>query len=262
MTIEEMNFRKKELGYTYEQIAELSGLPVSTVQKTLGGFTKSPRYETLRALESVFLCSGSDLLKEPAAYGSFQKEKKPGDYTIEDYYAVSEDRRTELIHGTIYDLASPSGVHQMISGELYTILKEYIRKNHGNCIPLYAPFDVQLNCDHKTMVQPDLFVLCDRKKFFPDKIVGAPDLIIEILSPSTKGRDMYTKMALYFEAGVREYWLVDPERERVVVYEYEKQDVAVIYTFQDKIPVGIFDGKCVVDFAEIGRSVGFLWELS
>ena len=265
MTIDEMKKRKQELGYTYEQIAELTGLPVSTVQKALGGFTKSPRYDTLRALESLF--KEPDVVREAAVCYSETdaevkpKEKKQGEYTIEDYYKIPDERRVELIKGVIYDMSAPTIAHQMIGGKIHTILANYISQNKGKCIPMYAPTDIQINCDDKTMVQPDVFVLCDREKFKWGRVYGAPDFIVEVLSPSTKKKDMYTKLALYFEAGVREYWMVDPIKKRVFVYEYEKDDVAVMYTFEDKVPVGIFDGKCVVDFKEIYEYVRFLYEM-
>ena len=125
MTIQEMNERKKELGYSYERLAELSGVPVGTVQKVLGGITKSPRYDTLYALERVLSPYQPMMVRESVAvYG----EKRQGEYTVEDYFALPDERRVELIDGVIYDMASPNLVHQTIAGEIYAKIREYIRK--------------------------------------------------------------------------------------------------------------------------------------
>ena len=261
MTIEEMRAWKKELGYSYEKIAELSGLPVGTVQKVLGGITKSPRYETLQALELVFrpLRSVPDasVIKEEST--EYQASKRQGEYDVLDYLAFPQEVRVELIDGTIYEMASPSDVHQLICDEINMRFREYIRKKHGKCITITAPLDVQLDCDEKTMVQPDVSIICDRSKFRNGRVAGAPDLVAEVLSPATQRRDVSLKMGKYMNAGVREYWIVDPVKKRVSVYEFEKDIFPVMYTFEHKVPVGIFDGECEVDFTEIYEYVSFLY---
>ena len=262
MTIEQMNERKKELGYTYEQIADLTGIPISTVQKVLGGFTKSPRYETLAAIEnlledpmrSVYVLKEAAPVYSAAAEQELKpREKKQGEFTLEDYYAIPDERRVELIEGVIYDMGAPTTVHQMIAGAVYNELSNYIRKNKGRCIPMISPVDVQIKCDDKNMVQPDVFVLCDRSKWKEKNIYGAPEFIVEVISPSSRRKDNFTKLLLYCEAGVKEYWLVNPKKKYVLVYDLQNEDaeMAKTYTFEDKIPVGIFDGKCVIDFKEI-----------
>ena len=261
MTIEEMRASKKELGYSYEKIAELSGLPVGTVQKVLGGITKSPRYETLQALELVFrpLRSVPDasVIKEEST--EYQASKRQGEYDVLDYLAFPQEVRVELIDGTIYEMASPSDVHQLICDEINMRFREYIRKKHGKCITITAPLDVQLDCDEKTMVQPDVSIICDRSKFRNGRVAGAPDLVAEVLSPATQRRDVSLKMGKYMNAGVREYWIVDPVKKRVYVYEFEKDIFPVMYTFKHKVPVGIFDGACEVDFSEIYEYISFLY---
>ena len=275
MTIEQMNERKKELGYTYEQISNLTGIPISTVQKVLGGFTQSPRYETLAALENLLEdpMRSVYVLKEaaPVYYAvpkvdlepeSEPKEKKQGEFTLEDYYAIPDDRRVELIEGVIYDMAAPTVVHQLIAGAIYNDISNYIRKNKGRCIPLISPIDVQIKCDDKNMVQPDVFVLCDRGKYKTENIYGAPEFVVEVISPSSRRKDNFTKLLLYTEAGVREYWLVDPMKKYVLVYNLqdEEADMARTYTFEETIPVGIFDGKCKIDFKEIDDYITSLEE--
>ena len=116
-------------------------------------------------------------------------------------------------------------------------------RNKGDCFALEAPMDVQLDCDNRTMVQPDVIVLCDRGKRRKFGIFGAPDLLIEILSPSTRKKDLGIKFVKYENAGVREYWIIDPDQEKVLVYDFSQEIYPVIYGFQSKIPVGIFDGR-------------------
>ena len=125
---------------------------------------------------------------------------------------------------------------------------------------MIAPLDVQLDRDDRTMVQPDVLVVCDRSKVVRRCVYGAPDFVVEILSPSTWEKDMYVKLGKYESAGVREYWIVDPKKKRVLVYDFEHTDFPALYTFTDQIPVGIFAGECRVDFASIYEYVRFLYE--
>lgn len=120
-----------------------------------------------------------------------------------------------------------------------------------------APVDVQLDCDEKTMVQPDVLVVCDCEKIVPTHVYGAPDLIMEILSPATRKIDMNIKHSKYAAAGVREYWLIDPDKKKVVVYDLENEELPVVYGFENRVPVGIFQGECEIDFSEIYESVKF-----
>ena len=118
-------------------------------------------------------------------------------------------------------------------------------------MPFVSPIDVQLDCDNKTMVQPDVLILCDRSKLLRRCIMGAPDFIIEILSPSTKKKDAHLKLHKYREAGVREYWMVDLEKERVLVYFFEQDELPTIYGADMEIPVGIFGGELKLIMADI-----------
>ena len=186
-------------------------------------------------------------VKEESGYYVATK-KKQGEYTIED--------------GTIYDMAAPLSVHQLLASKIYSSLAGYIEKNQGACIPMFAPVDVQLDQDDKTMVQPDLMIVCDRKKLTRQGVFGAPDFIIEILSESTRKKVSYLKLMKYQKAGVREYWLVDPDKKKVIVYDLEKVEIPVIYGFTDQVPVRIFDGKCVVDFSLIYENIKFIYEQS
>lgn len=257
MTIEEMRQKKQELGYSYEQIAELANLPLSTVQKVFGGITKSPRYDTLKALEQVFDVFSTKMIAEPSIpYGS---PKKQGEYTVEDYMNTPEDMRLELIDGVIYDMATPTIIHQIIGFELCKVIRDYIQKKKGNCIPIVSPVSVQLDCDDKTILEPDVVVVCDRDKFKNGIIFGAPDFVVEVLSPSTRKKDLTIKHFKYMNAGVREYWIIDPVKKNIVVYDFKTLDLPEIYTFEHKVPVKIFNGECLVDFKEIFEYIEFLY---
>ena len=161
-------------------------------------------------------------------------------YTIDYIYALPEGKRAELIDGVIYDMAPPSRIHQKISGELYTIINNHIKAKKGACEVYNAPFAVFLNEDDKTYVEPDISVICDKNKLTDRGCNGAPDFIIEIVSPSSRKMDYSKKNALYSETGVREYWIVDPEKERTTVYRYEEDAAPMIFTFEQIITVGIY----------------------
>ena len=169
--------------------------------------------------------------------------RKPGEFTVEDYRNLPEDLRCELIDGYFYDMASPATVHQRISMALAAALYNYIHAQGGDCEVFAAPFDVQLDCDDKTMVQPDISVVCSSDRIREWGIFGAPDMVIEILSPSTEKKDRTLKTMKYADAGVREYWLVDPSRGRVVVHRFDLDAPAAFFSFEQEIPVGIYEGR-------------------
>lgn len=257
MDIRELKERKKNLGYSNERIAELSGVPLSTVQKIFAGVTQQPRYDTLAALERALDPTG---VRE--AVFQYGIDKKQGEYTIEDCNLLPEDVLVELIDGVMYIITSPTLLHQELVGELYIRLKKYIRAKGGQCITMISPVDVHIDeKDDKTLVKPDVFVVCKRDKFTRRWVEGSPDLIIEVLSPSTKKKDMGIKLKKYIETGVREYWLVDPDQRKIMVYDLENYDFPTLYTFDDKIPVGIFDGDCAIDMAEIVEYIEFFFNL-
>ena len=164
-------------------------------------------------------------------------------YTEADYYNLPEDTRAELIEGNlIYNQAAPSRIHQTILMELSGTIRNYLRSKGGSCRVFPAPFAVKLREDRNTIVEPDISVVCDRSKLTERGCTGAPDWIIEIVSPSNSSHDYVLKLNLYANSGVREYWIVDPVRESVFVYYLEQDHFrAEAYTFRDTIPVGIYD---------------------
>ena len=167
--------------------------------------------------------------------------RKEDSYTIEDIYALPDGQRAELIDGKIYYMAPPSWKHQRISGRLYQSIANYIDSKNGKCEVLAAPFAVFLNEDDINYLEPDISVICDQSKLDEKGCHGAPDWVIEIVSPSSKPMDYFTKLFKYCISGVREYWIVDPIKRRVTVYFFEKELVEE-YSFGADIPVGIYGG--------------------
>lgn len=170
-------------------------------------------------------------------------------YTIEDVYALPDGERAELIDGQIYYMAPPSFVHQKISVKLSTKIDNYITEHNGKCEVVAAPFAVFLNKDDLTYVEPDISVICDPSKLNDKGCNGAPDWVIEIVSPSSKRMDYSTKLFKYRTAGVREYWIVDPAKDRTMVWNFENDD-SEEYSFKDKVKAGIYP-DLYIDFAEI-----------
>ena len=172
-------------------------------------------------------------------------------YTEADYYALPEDVRAELIDGQIYYQAAPSRIHQKILGGLYATIYNHIKSKSGSCEVYPAPFAVKLWEDRKTIVEPDISVIFDPSKLTEKGCTGAPDWIIEIVSPGSSSHDYIRKLNLYADAGVLEYWIVNPIQQSVFVYHLETDSFQVkFYTFQDKIKVNIYDDLWI-DFQEV-----------
>ena len=274
---------KEELHLTNDQIAEAAKLPLPTVQKVMSRSTKNPRLQTLMALakglEELQLAAGEKaegfaggyLLAEDVRPWELKSEgnlaKKPWipnireewdpavypvhRYTVEDYNSLPEDLRVELIDGEFYLLSAPRTIHQRLLMEISYQLSSYVRSNNGSCEVLFAPLDVRLVEDEHTVVQPDIVVVCDPSKITEKGVNGAPDLVLEVLSPSSKRKDMLLKTAKYMKAGVREYWIVDPDQKRVLIYHQDGGFIPVIYDPGQLIPVGIWDGGCLIDLSKL-----------
>lgn len=241
MTVEEMKERKRQLGYTYEQIATLSDVPLGTVQKVFGGVTRSPRYDTLRALEKVFL---------------EKRDESAGESRIT--YGKEAGIREESYEGKVYNMEQPTCVHQLFAGEIYRQIQSYLVSQKGGSMAILAPVKVWLDSEGQTIVQPDICIVKERNKLRLDGIHGIPDMVIEVISAESKQRDSYLKLAKYQEAGVKEYWIVDPDSRKVVVYAFEQDICPQIYKFEDLVPVSVFNGQISVDFKEVSEFVRFV----
>ena len=167
--------------------------------------------------------------------------RKEDVYTIDDIYALPDGERAELIDGKIYYMAPPSRNHQRISMFLSRVIGNYVESNGGKCEVYAAPFAVFLNKDDINYIEPDISVICDLTKLDEKGCHGAPDWIIEIVSLGSRPMDYFTKLFKYRTAGVREYWIVDPAKELIMVYRFEKETMEQ-YSFGEEVPAGIYEG--------------------
>lgn len=266
MTLEEMKRIKQERGFSMAQLSEYSGVPLGTLQKIFSGETEHPRYATRQALEQALsgvkgeytddlmrkggTVAGKYCVEEPIGYQA-SRVKKQGEYTLEDYYTLPDERRVELIDGVIYDMSAPTFVHQQISGEIYATIRSYINRKGGECLPMYSPVDVRLDCDNRTMVQPDVLILCDKDKIRKWGIDGAPDFCLEITSESTGRKDYVKKLQKYTDAGVKEYWIIDPYRKLLVTYCWKDDYLPHMYPLEGKVGVELYDGELEIDLGQI-----------
>ena len=172
-------------------------------------------------------------------------------YSYADYLTWMDDVRRELIEGFIKLFPAPRPAHAKVSFNITLNLGAILKKYKGKCEVYYAPFDVRFpkngeTADNKifTVVQPDICVICDPSKIDERGCCGAPDMIIEIISPSTGRRDLFEKFVLYEESGVKEYWVVYPDSKAVTVFLLQddgKYGAAGVYEFKGPVPVHIFD---------------------
>lgn len=257
MNLQEMREQKKQKGYSNEELAKLSGVPLGTVQKVMSGATQNPRRKTLAALELAFMGGkvSANAADASVSYGKILAAQEPSFvreaaavyqterrvYTIEDIYTLPDGVRAELIDGQIYYMATPTRTHQKIAGEMYLAVASYIKAHQGKCEVYIPPFAVFLCADDFTYVEPDLSVICDLDKLDERGCNGAPDWIVEVVSPSSQRMDYGIKLFKYRMAGVREYWIINPEKRVVMVYLFgEEKEEAVMYSFEDEVPCSIY----------------------
>jgi len=187
-----------------------------------------------------------------------RKYNENGFFTYADYESWDDldsngnPIRYELIDGVAYMMAAPTAAHQSILGELYRQLANYLKGK--SCKVFLAPFDVcltGLGDEDDTVIQPDVLVVCDESKIDKKRCNGAPDMTIEILSPSTSKHDLLTKLVKYQKAGVREYWIVDPDSEIVNVHLLENGHYLIqSYNGYETITVNILD-NCVISLPDV-----------
>lgn len=177
-------------------------------------------------------------------------QSQPEVITLEQYESLPDEKRMEVFDGIVYDMASPSQIHQSISMQLSTVINNYILRKKGPCSIFSAPFDVKLSDSPLIIVQPDIMVVCDKNKLDEKRCNGAPDFIIEIVSPANPSDDYIRKLYYYKNYEVREYWIVDPRRKVITVNYFENNIVSVQYPFDSVIKVNIFD-DLLINFSDI-----------
>lgn len=289
-TINELKQLKDTYGLTYEEIQQKCTLSISTIQKAFGGINKHPRRSTLEELskavdllipdtatvtydfrgtapaevrETSYYSRGSSALNNKNGKTASQDIYTQSGYTYDDYVKLElpEGKRVEIIDGVIYDMAAPTLTHQAIAFFFARIFDDHIRKNKGKCKVYISPVDVRLEYDttDMTVVQPDVLVICDRSKDEDRKTIkGAPEFVLEVLSPSSRKIDTNLKLKKYRETGVREYWIVDYDAGVVIKNIFnpdDEEERTKIYTTSDIVPVEIYNGKLSIDFNELREYV-------
>jgi len=197
------------------------------------------------------LQKGQDFLRveEPSVTYYLNRSQR---YTYADYLKWMDDKRRELINGIVYDFGAPRRIHAGISSILQSIFQWFVKEQKGKCKVYHAPFDVRFPKNGETaddeiytVVQPDICVVCDPNKLDERGCIGAPDLIVEVQSPSTAKKDLNEKFFVYEEAGVKEYWVVYPKEKGITVFllqENGKYNAGTTYEYEGKVPVSIFKG--------------------
>ena len=166
-----------------------------------------------------------------------------GKVTVQMIDDIGEDRRIELLDGHLIINEYPNMRHQLVVQNLGRKIDDFIRSNNGKCRVFNVGVNVFIDEDDYSLLGPDIVVLCDDSRMNEMGIVGPPDLVIEVTSPSTRGRDYGKKMHKYMDAGVREYWIIDLEKEKVTTYIEGEPMMAYVYNFEDEIPVYIYGGE-------------------
>jgi Uma2 family endonuclease len=165
-------------------------------------------------------------------------------YTYEEYLEISDEDRFEYIYSKVYMMGSPSIQHQNVVGNMFFALKNYFKNKEWT--PFVAPLDVTFvdENNNKSVVQPDILVVCDKHKIIDNSYKGIPTLVIEVVSPSNSSHDYVTKLDLYLRSGVEEYWILNPVNKNAICYRFENKMPSKVegYHYNEEIKSEIFDG--------------------
>lgn len=251
---------REMISMTQKELSEITGISQADISRIERGMSNVSMSTMIRLMDGVgkkvdFSYSAKEFnryenMAIPSGVNLFADGKKQGEFTLFDIYNAPEDDRYELIDGVIYSQAAPSFIHQHIISAVHFTLQSYIVAHNGECIVLESPIGVQFEHNDKDYLEPDLVVLCDKGKIRTNGIIGAPDFVLEVTSPSTKMQDYTTKLNIYAREGVKEYWIIDPEKRSIVKYDFSIDAMPEIHFFNEDIPVNLYDGKCIVNLKE------------
>ncbi len=283
MTIDEMKKVKEERGYSFDVLSAYSGVPRATLVRIFDGTTTHPRRVTLDAIERVL---GGDEHQFPGKRFHFGLSEVFPDYnvlfdpkltpvfrvaeeaanpygrqkhglTASDYLEMHTDKRTELIEGDILVMEDPLLIHSEITQYIFTRFSDYIREHNGSCKPVVSGTNVILKNDKgdDSVVCPDFFVVCDKKKLVRKGVLGGPDFVLEVTSPSNCRNDYIRKLSIYANAGVREYWILDPQKRQLIKYLFKIDEPATFLPLEGTTGVAIYNDDLQIDLAEISRMI-------
>ncbi|HWQ79353.1 MAG TPA: type II toxin-antitoxin system prevent-host-death family antitoxin [Anaerovoracaceae bacterium] len=219
-------------------------VPSTEVQNNFGKYLKiASELEDVvvtrngKDIAKLTFCEDRPMVKEEALNYYFNRE---GKMTYLEFLELTEnsDLRYEYIDGEVYCLAAPTYRHQIAIIEISTGFNSWFKGK--KCRPLTSPFDVTLvkGKDNINVVQPDVMVICDTKKVDAEgKYQGVPTLVVEVLSPSTRKKDMQKKLNLYTETGIKEYWMADPVKKEIYLYTFEDRDIKDLKVFAGNMTV-------------------------
>lgn len=244
---ENLGFARRARGYTQAIMAEKLGIARSTYAGYETG-KRSPDIEMLSKISETLYVSADELLGR-YDYGTpnLIKEAKADyfvepKYSVEDYFNLPNPMDYELIEGELIKKNAPSDKHQIIVVQLVMHFYQEIKSRCKKCEVIPAPFCVVLSERNGVVVQPDVSVICHRELIQDGVCMGAPDLIVEVISKNNEKYDYYEKLRIYEKYGVREYWLVDPLRERIIMYVFEERLAPVVAPFSEQMSSRVIKG--------------------
>ena len=283
MTIDEMKRIKEERGYSFDVLSAYSGVPRATLVRIFDKTTAHPRRATLDAIERVL---GGDEHQFPGKRFHFGLSEVSPDYnvlfdpTLTPVFRVAEEavnpynwqkhgitaaaylemhteKRTELLEGQVFVMEDPLLIHSEITQYVFTCFSDYIREHKGVCKPVVSGTNVILKNDRgdDSVVCPDFFVVCDKRKLVRKGILGGPDFVLEVTSPSNHRNDYIRKLGIYANAGVREYWILDPQKRQLIKYLFKPDEPATFLPLEGTTGVGIYSNDLRIDLSEITRMI-------
>lgn len=245
---ENLKLARKARGYTQAELAEMLDISRSSYANYETG-NRTPDIDMLEKITRVLNISVDELFgrynfgtpnlirESPALY----RVREP-EYTVEEYFAIANCSEYELINGRLIKKNAPAAEHQITSLQICMAFYQHILENKGGCQVIPAPFCVVLNEEDAVVVQPDVSVICDSEKLKDGCCYGAPEIVVEIVSPGNWKYDYREKLCIYDEYGVREYWIVDLERDRVLVYDFENSIGPQLMPLNEEVHSNVLSG--------------------
>lgn len=252
---------RESLGLSQKELQNKTGIYQADLSKIERG-EGNPSLETIEKISKALNLDLQFFAMPHASFKHFEpipedvalflpKGKIQGEFVVADLDALPEGKFVELIDGCVCSMAVPSSIHQQIIGEMFFAFKKYIKENKGQCVVFGSSTGLRFENDDSNYLIPDMTVVCDRNKITSDGIVGSPDFVLEVASPSNYRYDYHKKTQLYMDNGVREYWIIDPMLSRLTVYNFDNYGIPEVHTLDEVVPVSIYDGKLEIDMREI-----------